>query len=455
MSIASYGKQISINVVTDDSVFEETTFDSVEASQASRESAHQNQSRRPATDPIILSLPVSDDLEHRHSLMQEKTLEERLTDYDPDISQTIPSAMLSSIGTLKGAEYSETKSYRNAFERCNGCVSEQIPCEVCIDRYNSQRQTSFTSYAQKREKDTNDFSLPDTTSYVNEQIRDKPIDPTRFRALQYEPSTDQSEFNEGDSNIPLPFESLGTDMIPESLSSSNANHLSENQRLREEIHRLTGLLAEADEKLLQSQSNGTLTRTDTELDRESFEQSEEHRAVNQNECMWHLGLFATEAVGLPITFDELTQTFDCIGCFCSLECAYAYRLEHRSAEAAPIRLLHLAHSIRERESENEQTTELVPAPPRQALIRFKGTMSLDVFLNKTHPWYSVSHSPFRTIPSTIDSSETDTGMYRSMSAAPTTKTLPDQLVRKREKSHPNAQNQWHSSIQRSRLRRKD
>jgi hypothetical protein len=163
--------------------------------------------------------------------------------------------------------------------------------------------------------------------------------------------------------------------------------------------------------------------------------------------------FFTEPVGLPMHYDQVTGNFDSIGCFCSLQCAYAYRLEHRSAEAAPLHLLFKAHRMLMamdcEDGEQPVKVQLVPAPPRQALRRWGGRLDLSDFLSVSQVWRTLSRHPFVPTAEFVDAAEKTTITYR----APPTTTTGEGLVRRRTKPHPNAANQWNNAIRRSKLRR--
>jgi hypothetical protein len=91
--------------------------------------------------------------------------------------------------------------------------------------------------------------------------------------------------------------------------------------------------------------------------------------------------FSSQPIGLPTHYDEQSGTYETLGCFCNFQCAYAYRLEHRSAESAPLWLLFKAYNDMHKEQfPNAAVPKLVPAPPRQALKRFKGSMGFGTIL---------------------------------------------------------------------------
>jgi hypothetical protein len=55
-------------------------------------------------------------------------------------------------------------------------------------------------------------------------------------------------------------------------------------------------------------------------------------------CWWDAHSFSTPPVGLPVRRDDDTNTYHCIGCFCSFECALAYA---RSRHMSPVLLSQL------------------------------------------------------------------------------------------------------------------
>jgi len=375
--------------------------------------------------PIILSLPVSDELENRNSIAQ-TTLVDEYMEYHPDVSSAVPNGVIdnSTIGSI----YEGTSQHLD-IQRCQECVSEPSACEECNERFNNINIRSFDDYSARRDQDFSSHTPPARSpSFLKTHIVDKPMDPAAMTEQTYNP------------NLLTNYGASISEIEPQGICSidhDNAEHneTSELQIALDQI-RLLKLELETAKKV-------------SSIEPKEKEEIDIEMECGDNECLWHLGFFDTVPVTLPLYFNNITQMFNGIGPFCSLECAYAYRLEHRSAEAAPIRLLHLAHSMRS----DYNGSPLCPAPPRQALKRFKGTMNLNTFLGNTKSWFDLSHIPFIIEPIQVD--EVDL-MYRSMSgvksqAAPLIGT---DLVKKREKPHPNAKNQWQASMQRSRLRKK-
>lgn len=417
MTIQSYGRR---EIITDEQ---------------ENESEGEPSSVIAATDslPIILSLPISDVLEQRLSASKQETLDVRLTSYRPDVISVVPSAVVAS-RSIGGAAF-ESTSKPLVMERCVVCVTSPGPCKSCISSFNQQfgnPKDVLSAYQQARSLD-DVHALPDRSMFHNVQIEDAPVDSATLTSAVYTDAVYGVSVGEG---VPGVVETPGDDQVDSDVSVAilGENHLVRTSSMKQ-----------------QSREGDLRVPKSVRFDEPKVLSKPDVIDTYIGECMWHLAPFDTAPVGLPLSFNENTQTFECIGRFCSLECAYAYRLEHRSAEAAPIRLLHLAHSMLGKSSK-----PLAPAPPRQALKRFGGTMSLEAFLASSGVWYSINRPPFVFMSETVEALEDGGGMYRSMSgatsAALTTPASTTELVRKRDKPHPNSMNQWHSSIQRSRAK---
>lgn len=332
-----------------------------------------------SNDPIILTLPISDELEKSLTNAKQLTLDAQYTEYSPQLNHNIDVAPYSDPSKVRGAAYTGSSVYMT-LQRCVVCAPLPGACDTCIDAFNKSVSVTMESYKDNREKFT----------------------PPRETLL----SGQEHEFVE----VSLPSVS-SVPLVP--LVGNKMEVIVEEPRTK-------------------TQPQMVLTCKKKErpqnVDSESLE------------CMWHLLPFDSAPVGLPLSYNESTRKFESIGHFCSLECAYAYRLEHRSAEAASIQLLHQAHSMN-----NPNNTKLTPAPPRQALIRFGGTMTYEEFLKPANSWFVINRPPFIFVTEEVKRTN-EQGMYRSLSGQ---KGGTTELVRKRDKPHPNSANQWHSSIERA------
>lgn len=415
LSIASYGKRTTSENIVQNVIVQDDSDDD--------DNVESDVVMTDAT-PIVLSLPISDALE---SKLSSETLDVKLTSYRPDVllSPKVPKGLLSSV---VGAEYQS--STVTTLERCDECSSLIGPCKKCIDTFNRKSATSIEAYRDARKRDDAEL-MSKAQQFQNVLIEDNPIDHQVFESVHYDPNiiepgpVDLSE-------VPRAYTEQLTARAESLISSTKSVRSSEPKPN----------MAEPQKKSInEPRAIGEISDPN----------------ANLNECLWHLLPFEGPPVGLPLSFNEATQTFQCIGNFCSLECAYAYRLEHKSAEACPIRLLHLAHSMRSDGSGSAE--KLKPAPPRQALKRFGGTMDYETFLQSVN-WFTVRHQPFVFSKESVECFD-DPMMYRSYSGVGHTNNFgtgsgsagpTNELVRKRDKPHPNMVNQWESSIQRSRKR---
>ena len=93
-------------------------------------------------------------------------------------------------------------------------------------------------------------------------------------------------------------------------------------------------------------------------------------------CWWCVhALPQKPCIHLPVKYDEKRKIFSTIGNFCSWACAKAYALDMGSSRSGEIQML-LATM---RMQSMGKFTPLWPAPKRQALKCFGGTLTIDEF----------------------------------------------------------------------------
>jgi hypothetical protein len=392
--------------------------------------------------PIVLSLPVTDAMEDKFT--NQHTLDDELTSYRPDdiLDQPAPLAIVSGSGghPLKNPV---TGTKRLTVKRCPLCMDKPGPCDNCREKFNQQVTRSLSDFLMARDQQDQLFGAPDPSTFRNDTISDTPL-PSDFKPPVYHHTSGiEATGSELLTGQPQGYSETGWDTE----TTQHTGTLTQAQReqyQQQEMDRLRRKIAQLEDMLATRLSTITPARA----------------AVNNpftKECMWHMEPFSTEPVGLPIKYDRVTGTFDTIGCFCSLQCAYAYRLEHRSAEAAPLWMLFKAHRMLQQqlEEDDDQVLQktLIPAPPRQALKRWGGAMDLDEFLSQTQVWHTLSRYPFIPTQEFVESSSSSSEKRAKSHRAPSTGVGSDGLVRRRTKPHPNAANQWNNAIRRSRLRR--
>ena len=103
---------------------------------------------------------------------------------------------------------------------------------------------------------------------------------------------------------------------------------------------------------------------------------EERQDVQGLICWWCVhALPQKPCIHLPVRYDDKRKIFTTVGNFCSWQCAKAYALDMSTARSGEIQmLLALARS-----QAIGRYTPLWPAPKRQALKCFGGTMTIEEF----------------------------------------------------------------------------
>lgn len=461
LTIAAYGKKKKKKTTTPPQTDEEEegTYSNTSNTDGTEESNAELDEEAEALEdtPIVLSIPVTDAMENKFT--NPSTLDAELTRYRPDVDERAPLSRVS--GTTAGSRVPQQKdpSKKLVVKRCPVCVDKAGPCKECQAKFNKQFERSLSDYQSAREEQDKMFAAPDPTNFRNVTISDQPL-PKDFKPPEYHYRKGvQGKVDPADlEKQPQGYAEAGWDLDDGDETGGAMTQQQREQYQQAEIDRLRRKVA-----LLEDMLANNRTAIDVQG-------SNAPPAPFVNECMWHMAPFYSEPVGLPLHFDPITGTFDSIGCFCSLQCAYAYRLEHRSAEAAPLHLLFKAHRmlqqserIRQKAREEETGeeagdpvvfTELIPAPPRQALRRWGGSMELDEFLNQSQVWHTLSRRPFVPTEEFVEiSSDRSTTTTTTTFRAPSEHSAGDGLVRRRNKPHPNAANQWNNAIRRSRLRR--
>lgn len=437
LTIASYGRRKSSPVETEE---EESPSQAGALSPMMRPiNTTSEAARRRPPSPVILSLPISDMIEDRH--LRQHTLDDELTEYHADVLAA--PAPQSIIATTKMAADTFEPTEVTTLNRCNTCRNKPGPCQSCIDQFNEQHAKSLQDFAEEREQDDLQFGHPNPMSFFNERITDRPPEVPQPIPV-YNPREASSEYPQSQTE-PDGIVSVGISPENQKESEGQQQLLQQNEEI-ERLQKEVSFLKEQLQALRLQQSH-------------HHHHHSKRDKLNGKICKWHLGKINGQPLGLPIYYDDVTKSYESIAPFCSFQCMYAYRLEHKSAECAPLWLLFRAYKEvwkQELESESSSSAQiipkLVPAPPREALMQFGGTMTEEEFLTHTKSWVTLSRSPFLPCTEYVNVSSVADSAVRLSSTAPENGT-DSVLVRKRNKPHPNAENQWENSIRRSRLRR--
>ena len=94
-------------------------------------------------------------------------------------------------------------------------------------------------------------------------------------------------------------------------------------------------------------------------------------------CWWCCHNFENTPFGIPVKYEEKTETFYVYGCFCSLNCALSYNFQEKSEKkwgrAGLIQMLY--------NKTYNNNDDINYAPERECLKDFGGYMSIDEFRN--------------------------------------------------------------------------
>lgn len=116
-------------------------------------------------------------------------------------------------------------------------------------------------------------------------------------------------------------------------------------------------------------------------------------------CWWDSHSFQTQPIGLPIKREDKSNTYHCIGCFCSANCALAYAM---NSKISPVLLNQLYNEMNQPDNVLDQVDEseasklydelnneskqcieeLTSAPHFSTLAIFGGTFDINEFRNK-------------------------------------------------------------------------
>jgi hypothetical protein len=346
-------------------------------------------------------------------------------------------------------------------------------------RFNNRYERSFAGLQALREGDDRAFEDRKPNPFDNQVIVETPL-PDSFQPPDYDPEPAVAVIGEGGAEDLLAGYDQVEDLEAEARFSDTSDVIrelaAENRALRVKLAAALRQSSSSPSELTPSTSPApgetqSVIPFDEERQREAYrvipvgKRHPRPQQPPQHYCMWDMELFDGEPIGLPLRYDSVSGTFESTGCFCSMQCAFAYRLEHRSVECVPFDLIYRVHHSLAVLGEMDEQEELIPAGPRQLLKRFCGDLDVDEFRQKyCHQWFQLLRHPFvpalEYVETSVSSLASSSLTERSGEWASSSSSFGggggsggrSGLVLKRDKPHPNAQNQWENAIRRSRLR---
>jgi len=106
-------------------------------------------------------------------------------------------------------------------------------------------------------------------------------------------------------------------------------------------------------------------------------------------CWWCCHPFDSHPIGIPIKYEEKTDLFKAVGCFCSFNCAYA----HSRQEKMHIHLSDFKHLYDKMTGVYHEDFQLYPSPPRFVLKMFGGVLSIEEYRAKLINTFEIMLTP--------------------------------------------------------------
>lgn len=360
--------------------------------------------------------------------------------YDPeDIVASGPKPIIQST-------YSEilTDSYEKTFQGCSMCSrtieGSWLPCEKCIKDFDSQSQ-SLDSLLLERAKQ--DQIWPDRNNFENCQIVETKL-PSNLDNIDYEadviidihPTMKSNETTHQHNEL--------------NQMEQNVDRLQPVQEIEESPydHTLVTHPKVGDNKAVPQGIKLTLHPKDVLPIRfnvlNEFTKLDKWPKQTNVHCWWDCHPFNTHPIGIPLRFDILQNRFITYGCFCSFECAMAYKKEDSRLKDISNDLFYNLQSKIQGNSLQKPDTKIKCALPRKSLLIFGGQLTIDAFRK-----YSTDNNivndiityPLIPIVETIDI------YYASLDGIPSNIGTSPTLKLKRTKPLPNAPNTLHTTLQ--------
>ena len=195
-------------------------------------------------------------------------------------------------------------------------------------------------------------------------------------------------------------------------------------KLREELCEYKALLSESD---LVGVNNSDVVKMNVKL----VDMSSGKTVITKKtdiSCWWCSHKFDNMPIFIPERMDK--GIYGVFGCYCSIQCAYAYILKNEDYNTGNrISLLKKLYNIGE--------THIIPAPPMIVLKRFGGALSIEEYRKNNHQKnYRLVMPPMASIVPLVENSYVDSAKYNKIRLFSSS----DNLVLKRSKPLPNEKN---------------
>lgn len=334
-------------------------------------------------EKIILHLPVK----------KNHYKEEKMFRHEAKIGAPRPMAYDSSSGMLSSSRYSELKC--PLLGKKNGCYimsGAVIKCKQCRKDYNDSLETPDVekkSAERSIEDDKFKASVPKKkeSDVFPHKIRDEPIPEDTPVDLEYDatkiPAKEEATYSP--TKVIRPVSMMNHDIDEKPPTRDEFELLKQSYQLLQQKYKVLKQKYDNYNQIVQVTQEDTkgvvtdapmFTTTVYPL-MKSYHSSHEWPDKTNVFCWWDCHPFTTAPVPIPTSYNSADGYFKVQGCFCSMECALAYKNYDRNLDNIDTSLLFFFFNKLSKQPVNAKN--LKEAPPRQTLVIFGGHFNIDEF----------------------------------------------------------------------------
>lgn len=245
--------------------------------------------------------------------------------------------------------------------------NETIILHLDVDKQESKETLDTTYTVEENEPKNNLYNYEDETKddddILETYLNEKDVDPTVTLRTLYDQKIEQrmkqdNEFLGKLNNLEYSEDDI--DNLDEEIKSTDKSHKSTVHDQREK-----------------DKKNGYITVLYQMVENDHWLEKVNIR------CWWCCHHFDDTPLGMPIKYKEDTKKFLVKGCFCSIGCLLAYHKSSSRKLSNSVNSYSLIKFMYTRLYGKSVFDTLKPSPPRESLIDFGGTLTIEEFRNAT------------------------------------------------------------------------
>lgn len=352
-------------------------------------------------EKIILHLPVK-----RQKL---KNIENKMFRHETRVEQPMPMDYTGGGSDFVNSEiYHDIQNCPNAGtkEECYLLADSLVKCTDCRNTYNEDIDVNVDLESAETKRTDEYIKFVKNTETLPNSFKDEPI-ATETSVPDYDPQdiyydsselSDESEVEVGEvadnsesgqrkriKRVIRPQSHLNPQIDEQAPSREQFEYLKqEYQHLRQKYKDLKNKYESFNQivDISKEENKGVITdapmhTTTVYTLMKSFRETETWPQRTHCFCWWDSHPFTSQPVAIPTSYNPVNKTFQVMGCFCSFQCALAYKKYDRNLDSVDTSLLYFFFNKITPSKVN--VTNLKPAPPRQMLNIFGGSLSIDQY----------------------------------------------------------------------------